>query len=163
MKFTFVAINTTVYTRESRYSKPIKVKLKDGNIIGTVGNMLPGTGMSGDKQFIQFIEYQYSPIYNEESDGKVNTRFVYNASGSNQKQYVYAKLNLFQRWLLYLMRGDSLLQTSGNFKWIIGTVLVLITVYLSILTYQKDNKVKELEKEKKDLQDSIRKIKKANP
>jgi hypothetical protein len=160
MKLKLLKIQTTLAYVENpyklaelstrRYSN-IKAKIIDGMIITTIENPLPFTKI----YFVQYapiIDYKISPAISDNFNKTYNTVITY--KGDNDNYQVFCKLSFWQRQGLYLMMGDHIILNSGNFKWLVGTVL---TIVFFMYQAKQNDKLVQANKDITSLKDSLNK------
>ncbi|NOU17586.1 MAG: hypothetical protein HOO91_08510 [Bacteroidales bacterium] len=124
--------------RADRYEKKYIATLIHGNIVLDDKTELPGC----KEKFIQFIA-GYSPIYIEESQGKVNTRLRYPVfRGKCDNNYLYCKLNWFQRQKLSIITRQSWFHQYPIATWalIINTIFLIANLVFAYLNFRSSSR-----------------------
>lgn len=133
-------------------NKPVDVSICSKFIMVTGKNFLPRTGIYGQK-LVELIDYNYTRGIKEISDSKYNVYFNYKAE-NDTSEMALANLNWFQRQKLYLIMGDHIILNSGNFKWLITTVVGAIFFWYQA---KQNDKLVQANKDITSLKDSLNK------
>lgn len=116
--------------REDNHEKKYHGLLMDRNIIVKDENFLPGA----DKVTHINFTSDYSEVYDDVSNGVVNTRLRYpENSGQKGAYYVYCKLSWFERQLLNHIEHKALYQKEP-----IQFYVLLFTLFGTILGLYRD-------------------------
>ena len=151
MKIKSLRIKTTLYS-EYADGRMVNAEISSGFISIEGTKFLPDSSAFNNKQLIELVNYIYSPSFKFISDKRYNVSLEYKGSHSNQ--FTFCKLNWYQRQKLYLIMGDHIILNSGNFKWLVGTILTVIFFWYQA---KQNDKLVQANKDISSLKDSLNK------
>jgi len=131
-------LRVELYQREDRYKKKYVATLLHGNIIVDDDSKVPGC----KDKYTQFIAAS-SPIYEDESQGKVNTRLRYPVfRGEIGENILFCKLNWLERQKLSLITREAWIYKHpvATFALIINTLFLIANLVFAFLNFKSSSK-----------------------